>query len=102
MGAVQWHLQSHPGFVRSFLSSIRYAPISGQVEEWKKLGLRKDKTMIFAGTTDPIIIPDELKMDAEALVGKDKIDWHLIDGAHDIPVTESEKICDRIAKFWGL
>ncbi|KAL3426973.1 alpha beta hydrolase family [Phlyctema vagabunda] len=102
MGAVQWHLHSHPGFVRSFLSTLRYAPISGQEEEWKKLGLRQDKIMIVAGSTDPIIIPEELKVDTEALLGKDKIDWNLIEGAHDIPVTEPEEICKRIAGFWGL
>ncbi|RDW82433.1 hypothetical protein BP6252_03545 [Coleophoma cylindrospora] len=101
MGAVQWHLQQHPGFVRSFMSSVRYAPITGQDAIWKKLALREDKTLIVAGTTDPIIIANEIKEDAERVLG-DKLEWILLSGAHDIPVVDSETICGHIAKFWAL
>ena len=52
--AVQWQLQNHDGFVSSFVSSIKYASIEGKQETWRKLGLRNDKVIIFAGKADPL------------------------------------------------
>jgi pimeloyl-ACP methyl ester carboxylesterase len=56
--AVRWQLDNHAGFVNSFVSSIRYSSTVATQETWeawRRLGLRKDKVMIFAGTTDPIM-----------------------------------------------
>lgn len=84
------------------MSSIRFAPLTGQQATWKRLGLRPDKTLFFAGRTDPIILPTELKSDAEELLGEEKVEWRLIDGAHDFPITHSAKLVDEISTFWGL
>lgn len=57
-GAVEWQLDHHEGFVSSFASSMKYASIARTnetTEAWKKLGLRKDKVIIFVGATDPIV-----------------------------------------------
>jgi hypothetical protein len=62
--AVQWQLESHEGFVRSFVSSVKHASIQRTPEtlsSWGKLGLRKDKVVIFAGSTDPLIVAAECK-----------------------------------------
>lgn len=53
--AVQWQLKNHEGFVDSFVSSIKFASIEGSGATWKKLGLRKDKVLIFAGKTDGLM-----------------------------------------------
>jgi pimeloyl-ACP methyl ester carboxylesterase len=60
--AVQWQLDHHDGFVRSFVSSIKYSSIERKPEtvaSWRKLGLRNDKVIIMAGSTDPLIMPSE-------------------------------------------
>ena len=60
--AVQWQLEHHEGFVRSFISSITHSSIVRKPEtlsSWGKLALRKDKVIIMAGSTDPLIVPSE-------------------------------------------
>jgi pimeloyl-ACP methyl ester carboxylesterase len=54
-GATDWQLANHEGFVRSFVSSIRFASIQGAHERWRKLGVLKEKVIVMAGKTDPIM-----------------------------------------------
>jgi hypothetical protein len=84
------------------MSSVRFAPVTGQEAAWKRLGLRADKVLFFAGRTDPIIIPEELRPDAEALLGREKVEWRLIEGAHDFPITDSGRVVREICEFWGM
>jgi surfactin synthase thioesterase subunit len=84
------------------MSSIRFAPLTGHDEAWKRLRQLSSKVLIFVGTTDPIIVHDELRPDAEALLGKENIEWCVIEGAHDFPVTESKKVTSKICEFWGI
>jgi pimeloyl-ACP methyl ester carboxylesterase len=53
--AVQWQFQNHDGFIQSFVSSVKYSSISGKNETWKKLGLRNDKVLIIAGSSDHLM-----------------------------------------------
>ncbi len=99
--AVQWQLRNHDGFVLAFLSSIRHAPITEQQEHWRRLKrVRSDKVLVIAGTLDPIVFPDELREDAEALLGKERIAYSEIDSTHDFPVTESRDVIKEIMNFW--
>jgi hypothetical protein len=82
--AVRWQLDHHLGFPHSFMSSIRFAPLTGYQEAWKRLGcFLPGKILIFAGTTDPIIIHHELRTDADTLLGREKFEWRVSGGAHD-------------------
>jgi pimeloyl-ACP methyl ester carboxylesterase len=54
-GVTQWQLANHQGYVRSFVSSIRFASIEGAHERWKKLGELREKVIIMAGETDPVM-----------------------------------------------
>jgi predicted esterase len=104
LAATQWHILAHTGFIRSFLSAVRFAPISGQQAAWKRLILQKRNILIITATHDPVIVPEELKPDVEELLldSGSTIDWHVIDGAHDIPSTHPEKIVENICAFWGM
>lgn len=56
--AVQWQVQNHEGFVRSFVSSFKNATLEATEKSWAtfgKLGLRKDKVLVFAGKSDPVM-----------------------------------------------
>jgi pimeloyl-ACP methyl ester carboxylesterase len=55
---VQWQVNNHPGFTYSFVSSLQNASIGLTAERrelWKKLGLRKDRVIVVAGSTDLIM-----------------------------------------------
>jgi predicted esterase len=99
---VQWQLRNHGGFVRSFLSSVRFAPITGQEEAWTRLGkLRNDKVLIIAGTQDPIVIVPEIREDAERLLGKEKVRYKELDSTHDFPINDSKEVVAEIWASWG-
>ncbi|KAH8815272.1 Alpha/Beta hydrolase protein [Xylogone sp. PMI_703] len=105
--AVRWQVQYHGGFIPSFVSSIRYASIEKSHENWKKLGstksgVGKDKVLIIAGSKDPLIIAKELKPDAEDAIGRDKVEFKTIEGAHEFPVTSAGEVVDVICEFWGI
>jgi hypothetical protein len=61
--------------------------------------LRKDKIFIITRSSDPIIKAKELKED---VVGADKLEWRLIDGAHDIPTSDPGRIVNEICSFWKI
>jgi hypothetical protein len=100
--AVVWQLNNHTGFVHSFMSSVRFAPITGQQRHWSKLSQRQNKLLIVAGTRDPIIIADEIREDAEQLLGKEKVVFRKVEAAHDFPIVESEEVVRLVCEFWGL
>lgn len=45
---------------------------------------------------DPICHPNEIIQDATKVVVEERLEWALIEDAHDIPATESGKIVDAI------
>jgi hypothetical protein len=102
ISALQWQLQVHAGFITALVSSLLYSPGSHQHELWKRFRLREDKILVFAATHDPIINPVDLEEDATALLGADHLEWRLIDGAHDFPGTDPDKVVGFICEFWGL
>ncbi len=57
---------------------------------------------MIVATEDPIIAVEELREDATAVVGADRIEWRVVDGAHDIPVTAPSEIVDAVCTFWGV
>lgn len=101
-GAVQWQLENHKGFVNSFVSSIKYSSITGKQETWKKLGLRHDKVLIMAGSTDPVIVPAELHTDALASIGPEHVECKVIEGGHEFPITQAVEVVDQLSKHWSL
>jgi hypothetical protein len=84
------------------MSSIRFAPLTGCQETWKRLRALPGKILIFAGTTDPIIIHHELRADAEDVLGAEKVEWRLVAGAHDFPIVEARGVVREIAGFLGI
>jgi pimeloyl-ACP methyl ester carboxylesterase len=103
MSVVKWQLDHHEGFVKAFISSIRFSSTSGKEEIWRMLGMRSDKVLVMVGTEDPIILPGELREDAVRAMGGDKaLEWRVVEGGHEFPIESAEEVVDEISKVWGL
>lgn len=105
--AVRWQVANHAGFINSFVSSIRYASIEGNHENWRKLGrtktgVGKDKVLVLAGTKDPLIVLEELKEDAESTLGEEKLVFKGVAGTHEFPLVSPEVVANIIAEHWGI
>ncbi|KAF4632706.1 hypothetical protein G7Y89_g5414 [Cudoniella acicularis] len=99
---VSWQIAQNHGFVRSFVSSLRYASIAGSEETWKKLAMLREKVIIFVGSTDEIIVPEELHEDAKAAIGGERIEWRVIEGGHEFPITHPDLVAKEISQIWGI
>lgn len=114
-----WQLDNHPGYVKSFISSIRYGPITGQDADWQRIavrlaaqnasseeryekeGLQNGKVLIIAGHQDVIIVEDELIEDATEILGEKNVRFEFVDAGHELPVSKSKEILGFISAFWG-
>lgn len=117
--AVGWQLGHHAGFVPSFVSSIRSAPITAQHDRWRLIGSRLDaqkakpedkekqreglkegKVLILLGKDDAVIVANEVSEDAKECLG-DGLDARVLAGGHDLPISGSTDVVENILQFWG-
>ena len=116
--AVAWQTRFHEGFIKSFISSIRYGPILDQQPDWKRIGarlaaqnasteeryevegLQYGKVLIICGETDPVIVKDELVEDATEALGENCVCFKFCDTGHELPIVRSEMIVGQIWDFW--
>ncbi|KAK1758641.1 hypothetical protein QBC47DRAFT_358472 [Echria macrotheca] len=104
---MKWQLTHHEGFIPAFVSSIRYAPIYEQREDWQVLGkvlaerreaqgtvpgMRSGRVLMVLGDTDPVIVREELLHDATGLLGEDAIEAVSLDCGHEIVMTRGETV----------
>lgn len=116
--AVAWQVDAHPGFLSSFISSIKYSPVSFERERWKLVGARcaarrassepeklpgldENKVLLILGATDPVIIADEIEEDATAAMGKNNLKVVRLKGGHDVPVVNSRGCVETMCEFWA-
>ncbi|KAF8866520.1 alpha/beta-hydrolase [Acephala macrosclerotiorum] len=99
---VEWQINHHEGFIKSFISSIKHSSIEEKQETWVKLGTRNDKALIIAGSTDPVIIAKELRQDAETVIGPENVEWRTIDGGHEFPITNADEVVAMVSEAWGI
>ncbi|THW82020.1 putative alpha/beta hydrolase [Aureobasidium pullulans] len=108
---VSWQLTHHAGFIPSFISSIQHAPVSNQHSSWKTIAtnqscpspqqrLLEKKVLLLLGRDDNVIIADELSEDAKAVLG-DAVDICVLDGGHELPVTDADIVAQTIVSFWN-
>lgn len=98
---MRWTMQNHKGFYNSFMSIAKHMHGTGQLERWKLLRDRPDKTLIIAASHDPIIVAGELHKDATKALG-DKLDWKILEGDHSITITRPKEIVEAICHSWRL
>jgi pimeloyl-ACP methyl ester carboxylesterase len=109
---VAWQLHHHAGFVSSFVSSIQHAPISSQHALWNKIAESQDpslpsaqrllegKVLLLLGKDDTVIIAEEMCKDAKQALGKEAVEICVMDGGHELPVTDAREVAQNILDFW--
>jgi len=56
---------------------------------------------MILGSTDPIIIKKEVEEDAMDVLGKGNLETVVIEGGHEIPMSEAKQVVKAILRFWG-
>ncbi|KAI1491850.1 alpha/beta-hydrolase [Biscogniauxia mediterranea] len=115
---VRWQVDNHAGFLTAFLSSIRNCPIYAPQPDWEVLssmleirrtsnpdvtpnsGLDGGKVLIVLGEHDSVIVKDETIEDATAVLGPNGVEFAVIDGGHEVPITRSTDVANAIEEFW--
>ncbi|WPG97286.1 kynurenine 3-monooxygenase [Acrodontium crateriforme] len=111
---VNWQTDSHPGFVESFISSIKYAPITNGHECWGMIGQRQEaqrsegereglqdgRVLILLGKQDGVIIADETEADAIQALGEENLKIVKLEGGHDVPIVKPMACVDVMFDFW--
>ncbi|KAI5198174.1 putative alpha/beta hydrolase [Aureobasidium subglaciale] len=107
---VSWQLANHAGFVPAFVSSIQHAPVSNQHASWKAISDRQQlppsqrlleaKVLLLLGKEDNVVVAEEMQEDARNAMG-DKVDIRILDGGHELPVTDATIVATTISHFWN-
>ena len=112
---MDWQVRHQRGFVHAFMSSIRYAPIYEQREDWLALGgllaARREGTssppglsgglvLLVLGQTDPVIVKEELIHDATEVLGEEAFEAVCLDAGHEVVMTQGERISRVVRRFW--
>lgn len=116
-----WQLRHHEGFIPAFVSSIRYAPIYEQKDDWYALGqllaerreragwedtadelpgLAGGKILLVLGASDPVIVKEELIHDATAVLGEDGFEAVLLDAGHELVMSKGDEVAAVVSNFW--
>jgi pimeloyl-ACP methyl ester carboxylesterase len=123
---VRWQMDHHAGFIPAFFSSFVDAPVRGQHDRWRLIGMRLDaqraaakvgeaasaesaarerlragKVLMVLGKTDRAVFSDELEPDAKAVFGDANMEVKVFDAGHEVPITFAKEISDWIWDQWG-
>ncbi|EGP91253.1 uncharacterized protein MYCGRDRAFT_66079 [Zymoseptoria tritici IPO323] len=116
--AVAWQVDAHPGFLPSFVSSLKHGPIydvhdryrvlgeqceavrAGLDEEQDTAGLREGRVLLIVGVQDTVILPDETADAAVQAIGVANIEVLKLKGGHDLPIANTQGCVDAIVEFW--
>ncbi|KAH9909370.1 alpha/beta-hydrolase [Xylariomycetidae sp. FL2044] len=104
MRFVHWTLDHHEGFVQAFMSTLRYAPLMDQHDDWRKLARRRPgTTAVLLGRHDNLVQREDYTEDALPLLGGEaNVFWRVVPGAHNFPFTHGPDALERIYEFWGI
>ena len=113
---VHWQLHSNPGFVQSYLSTVRSALVYGRHHDmWKALGnqlaRRKSRTAppglpggqicLILAEEDVVIVKNELIEDMAEFLDMKDVDTHVLGGGHEIAVSQGKKVASIAMESWA-
>ncbi|KAK8873694.1 hypothetical protein PGQ11_004208 [Apiospora arundinis] len=69
-------------------------------EEREEVGLVKGKVLLILGSEDPVIVPEETIEDAEAVLGREGVEYAVLAAGHELPITQSGEVADVMQAFF--
>ncbi|KAK8048596.1 hypothetical protein PG994_010326 [Apiospora phragmitis] len=69
-------------------------------EEEEEGGLVKGKMLLVLGAEDPVIVPEETIEDAEAVLGREGVEYAMLAAGHELPITQSCEVADVMQAFF--
>lgn len=112
---VHWQLHNNPGFVRSYLSTVRSALVYGRHHNmWRTLGdqlarrksrnappgLPGGRICLVLAEQDVVIVKDELMEDIKSLLCAEDIDTYVLGGGHEIAVFKGKEVASIAMQSW--
>ncbi|KAI0199115.1 alpha/beta-hydrolase [Astrocystis sublimbata] len=116
---VTWQLDEHKGFVPAFMSTIRNSPIYAAREHWDMLsnilesrrsnikergkgdgGLSAGRILVVLGRDDGTVVLDETIGDIYEVLGRDGVEFAVLDGGHEVAFTSSTRVAELVDVFW--
>ncbi|WYZ37613.1 hypothetical protein EsH8_II_001119 [Colletotrichum jinshuiense] len=113
---VRWQVLNHAGYVKSYMSTIRHAPVYDRGdEEWRVLagalearragagavpGLRKGRVLFVLGERDDVVVPGETVWDAEAVLGEDAVEVVVLKAGHEVAITKAAEVVGAVVSAW--
>ena len=43
-----------------------------------------------------------VEVDAKEVIGPGKVEWRVIEGGHEFPITRGEEVAKEVCTVWGL
>jgi pimeloyl-ACP methyl ester carboxylesterase len=117
--SIKWQIDTNHGFIKAFISSVRFGPTSGETDTWRNIGARlteqqskKDdveaqrkglvggKILVMMGNKDSIILRNEVEPDLKAAFGRQNVKMAIFEAGHDLPVQMPGKVTEKIWETW--
>lgn len=99
----------------AFVSSIRHAPVYAQHVRWRVVGERlaqeraaaeakgevaRKKVLLVLGQADPIVIADEVRVDAEGVLGGEaNLETVVLEAGHEVPMSRAREVAEAMVGF---
>jgi surfactin synthase thioesterase subunit len=62
--------------------------------------LLEGKVLLLLGKDDTVIIAEEMCKDAKQALGKEAVEICVMDGGHELPVTDAREVAQNVLDFW--
>ncbi|KAH8731290.1 putative alpha/beta fold family hydrolase [Phaeosphaeriaceae sp. PMI808] len=113
---IRWQLDHNPGFVRSYLSTVRSALVYCRHDNiWRVLGdelarrrskhsppgLPGGRICLILARKDVVVVTDELIKDMSNYLRAEDIDVYMLDGGHEIAVSRGKDVASIAMKYWA-
>ncbi|PLB52465.1 putative alpha/beta hydrolase [Aspergillus steynii IBT 23096] len=114
---IRWQLRANPGFVPSYLSTIRGCLVYRRHDHdrmWEALrdelarrrtsdappGLPGGRACLILADRDVIVMKDEFLEDLQGLLSAEDVDEHVITGGHEIGVLRGKDVASIAVESW--
>jgi hypothetical protein len=112
---VRWQLHYNPGFVQSYLSTVRSALVYGRhCNLWRALGdqlarrrsknappgLPRGRICLILAEKDVVVVKDELMEDVKSFLCAEDLDTYVLGGGHEIAVSRGKEVASIAMQSW--